>query len=105
MSSYFHDVLFGPLLVLYSFYQWLADLIFSPEPPPPGASLSRPKIAVIGAGLTGVSAAAHIVGHGFDVHIFEAGSEDAVGGIWSVRSMLRLWIPSYDSNLSAMYRK
>lgn len=86
MGSYFHDLLFGPLLVLYSFYQWILDLVFSPEPPKPGAKLGRPKVAVIGAGLTGVSAASHIVGHGFDVTIFEAGGPESVGGIWSVRA-------------------
>ncbi|EHK97331.1 putative Dimethylaniline monooxygenase [Glarea lozoyensis 74030] len=45
--------------------------------------LGRPKIAIIGAGLTGVSAAAHCVGHGFDVQIFEAGPKEHLGGIWS----------------------
>ena len=33
---------------------------------------------------TGVSAASHCVGHGFDVTIFEAGDEKNLGGIWSV---------------------
>lgn len=68
----------------YLLLQWFLDKVFSPKPPPPHASLSRPKIAVIGAGLTGVSAASHIVGHGFDARIFEAESKDNIGGIWSV---------------------
>jgi phytoene dehydrogenase-like protein len=38
---------------------------------------SRGRIAVIGAGLTGVSSAAHAVGHGFDVVIYE--KQDKVG--------------------------
>lgn len=84
MYGLIHDVLFGPLLAIYGLYQWLLDKIFSPRPPPPHAVLGRPRIAVIGAGLTGVSAASHCVGHGFDVTIFEAGDRDAVGGIWSV---------------------
>lgn len=33
--------------------------------------------------MTGVSSASHYVGHGFDCRIFEAGSKDSVGGIWS----------------------
>ena len=72
-----------PILFLYNLLQWLLDSLFSPNPPPPNANLRRPKIAVIGAGLTGVSAASHIVGHGFDVQIFEAGGRDELGGIWS----------------------
>lgn len=75
-----------PILYLYSILQWVLDKILSPTPPPPHAHLTRPRIAVIGAGLTGVSAASHCVGHGFDVTIFEAGSETNLGGIWSVRS-------------------
>ena len=74
----------SPMYWLYNVFQWLIAKIFSPEPPAPGAKLRRPKIAVVGAGLTGVSAAAHCVGHGFDVTIFEAGDSDHVGGIWTV---------------------
>lgn len=66
--------------------QWALDKLLSPTPPPPNADLSRPKIAIIGAGLTGVSAASHCVGHGFDCTIFEAGDRKALGGIWSVSS-------------------
>jgi hypothetical protein len=74
---------FTPILWLYSLVQWVLDKIFSPTPPAPNAHLRRPKIAVIGAGLTGVSAAAHCLGHGFEVTLFEAGDEKHVGGIWS----------------------
>ncbi|KAJ4564104.1 hypothetical protein HRR88_005606 [Exophiala dermatitidis] len=74
---------FSPVFWFYTILQWILDKIFSPRPPPPGARLRRPKIAVIGAGLTGVSAAAHCVGHGFDVTIFEAADEKHLGGIWS----------------------
>ena len=77
-----------PFLFLYQLIQWLADIIFSPTPPRPSTRLGRPKIAVIGAGITGVSAASHCIGHGFDVVIFEAGSKDNVGGIWTVRMPL-----------------
>ena len=74
----------NPMPFIYSLIQWLLDLIFAPTPPPPNAHLSRPRVAVVGAGLTGVSSAAHCVGHGFDVTIFEAGDERNLGGIWSV---------------------
>lgn len=73
-----------PILWLYNLLQWFLDKIFSPTPPAPGRRLRRPKIAIIGAGLTGVSAAAHCVGHGFDVTLFEAGDESHLGGIWSL---------------------
>ncbi|KAK3352259.1 hypothetical protein B0T25DRAFT_180742 [Lasiosphaeria hispida] len=72
-----------PLLFVFQLLQWLLDKILSPNPPDPRVPLGRPKIAVIGAGITGVTSAAHCVGHGFDVVIFEAGSKDNVGGIWS----------------------
>ncbi|KAK5989735.1 putative monooxygenase [Cladobotryum mycophilum] len=59
-SPFFH-----PFIFLYQIIQW------------------RPRIAVIGAGITGVSAAAHIIGHGFDVTIFESRGKANLGGIWS----------------------
>lgn len=43
----------------------------------------RPRIAVIGAGVSGVAAAAHIAELGFDCRIFEAGGEDSIGGVWT----------------------
>lgn len=81
-----------PVLEVFSFayvvFQTLINWIFAPAPPPPkspATSLPIKRIAVIGAGLTGVSSAAHCVGHGFDVQIFEARSrEKGLGGIWSV---------------------
>lgn len=77
--------LLHPLLFLYQLIQWVIGKALSPNPPKAGDQLHRPKIAIIGAGITGVTAAAHCVGHGFDVVIFEAGTEEQVGGIWSVR--------------------
>lgn len=79
-----HDILFAPILIWYNIYQWLLQHLLSPNPPPPNAKPGRRRIAVIGAGLTGVSAASHCVGHGFDVTIFESGDKDSVGGIWTV---------------------
>lgn len=79
----------NPFSFLYLLFQRILNLIFSPAPPPPCSTLRRPRIAVIGAGLTGISSAAHCVGHGFDVKIFEARSkEKGLGGIWSVCSAL-----------------
>ena len=75
---------FHPVVWVYALIQWIIDRLFSPNPPKPHQTLSRPRIAVIGAGLTGVSAASHCIGHGFDVHIFEAGDRNNLGGIWSV---------------------
>lgn len=73
---------------LYLILQAVLKYVFSPAPPPPTANksnLPRKRVAVIGAGLTGVSSAAHCVGHGFDVQIFESRSKDrGLGGIWSV---------------------
>jgi hypothetical protein len=76
--------LLNPLLFLYQIIQWLINYTLSPNPPKSDAELSRPKIAIIGAGITGISAAAHCVGHGFDVTIFDAGPKEQLGGIWSV---------------------
>jgi NADPH-dependent 2,4-dienoyl-CoA reductase/sulfur reductase-like enzyme len=73
-----------PFAFIYQLWQWLLNKLLSPSPPTPQTKLSRPKIAVIGAGITGVSSAAHCIGHGFDVHIFEAGPREYLGGIWSV---------------------
>jgi heterodisulfide reductase subunit A-like polyferredoxin len=74
---------FSPVFWVYTLLQWFLDKILSPHPPAPNAHLRRPKIAIIGAGLTGVSAAAHCVGHGFEVTLFEANDEKHVGGIWA----------------------
>lgn len=85
MAEELENLIFHPFVFLYQLLQWTLDILLSPEPPAPGVKPGRPKIAIIGAGLTGVSAAAHCVGHGFDVQIFEAGPRKNLGGIWSVR--------------------
>lgn len=76
---------------LNSLINWVYQVIqvflaqaFSPNPRRPRPKLHSPRIAVIGAGITGVSSAAHCVGHGFDVTLFEANSREHLGGIWSV---------------------
>ncbi|KAI1185541.1 hypothetical protein F5B17DRAFT_28402 [Nemania serpens] len=78
-----HNPFFHPILFAYQIFQWLTGIVFAPTPPTPSSHLGRPKIAVIGAGITGVSAAAHCIGHGFDVVLFEAGTKKNLGGIWS----------------------
>jgi heterodisulfide reductase subunit A-like polyferredoxin len=64
--------------------QKVIEKVLAPYPPSPQHSIKGPQIAVVGAGITGVTAAAHCIGHGFDVQIFEAGDEKNLGGIWSV---------------------
>ena len=108
MTSYRRQLshaLNAPLRYLYHLLQLLLSRIFSPAPPPPATSLSRPRIAIIGAGLTGVSSAAHCVGHGFDCVIFEKGSRQALGGIWArvnntsglqIHSLMYRFFPSID---------
>jgi cation diffusion facilitator CzcD-associated flavoprotein CzcO len=83
LRAYLQRLCNSPFQLIYILIQYVLDLVLSPTPPPPGSTLDRPKIAIIGAGLTGVSSASHCVGHGFDVQIFEAGSRDSVGGIWA----------------------
>jgi monoamine oxidase len=80
---------YNPIMLAYQFLQWILNFLLSPAPPPPHAVLRRPRIAVVGAGLTGVSSAAHCVGHGFDVTIFETGPREQLGGIWSVSGCMQ----------------
>ncbi|KAI1787296.1 FAD/NAD(P)-binding domain-containing protein [Ganoderma leucocontextum] len=56
-------------VVMQSLIIWL----FKPPPPPPPKPPKhrKPRIAVIGAGMAGVSSAAHAIAHGFDVMVFE----------------------------------
>lgn len=83
-ESKVENPLIHPFLFIYQIIQWIVSKALSPNPPPSDQSLRRPKIAIIGAGITGITAAAHCVGHGFDVVIFESGGKDRLGGIWSV---------------------
>lgn len=78
----------------YLILQAILRYVFSPIPPPPLADdkkdIPKKRVAVIGAGVTGVSSAAHCVGHGLDVQLFESRSKSrGLGGIWSVRSSLQ----------------
>ncbi|KAI5780040.1 hypothetical protein EDC01DRAFT_723498 [Geopyxis carbonaria] len=73
--------MFSIFLFFYDLLQRLIIYLFSPAPPQPNEALKGPRVAIIGAGLTGVSAAAHCVSHGSDVTLFDEASN--VGGIWS----------------------
>ncbi|KAI0051320.1 FAD/NAD-P-binding domain-containing protein [Auriscalpium vulgare] len=66
----------------YIAIQLVIIALFKPKPPKSG-KLKKPygRIAVVGAGLTGVSSAAHAIAHNFEVVIFEANKD--VGGIWA----------------------
>lgn len=83
-QSQFSNPLFSPILFVYQLIQWIIAKVIAPNPPSSNRELQRPKIAIVGAGITGVTAAAHCVGHGFDAVIFEAGDKESVGGIWTV---------------------
>ncbi|RHZ61563.1 hypothetical protein CDV55_103547 [Aspergillus turcosus] len=69
----------------YQVIQFFITQAFAPNPRQPQQKVFGPRIAIIGAGITGVSSAAHCVGHGFDVTLFEAKGREHLGGIWSVR--------------------
>ncbi|TFY78192.1 hypothetical protein EWM64_g5819 [Hericium alpestre] len=74
--------LYLALIIAYVLIQAVFILLFKPAPPK-DEKLRRPfgRIAVVGAGLTGISSAAHCIAHNFDVVIFEA--DDRPGGIWA----------------------
>src|SRR5262245_45600660 len=71
------------LRFLHQIYQAILITVFSPKARKASKTVGPRRIAVIGAGLTGISAAARCLGHGFDVTIFERGSRKNLGGIWS----------------------
>ncbi|KIL00177.1 hypothetical protein PAXRUDRAFT_8402 [Paxillus rubicundulus Ve08.2h10] len=66
---------------LYIFCQRLIIAGWKQAPPPERIKHPYGRIAIIGAGLTGISSAAHAISHGFEVVIFEANNR--VGGIWT----------------------
>lgn len=86
--------------IIYVAIQYVLAWTFAPPPPPHGHGDRKPfgRIAVIGAGLTGVSSAAHCIAHGFEVVIFE--SKNETGGIWAdVNKCVSLSKPSARTDL------
>lgn len=87
LSTFISNPFLQTYTFLYLLLQHLLNWVFAPSPPPSSPIVNdfpRKRVAVIGTGLTGVSAAAHCVGHGFDVQLFEGKPKDkGLGGIWS----------------------
>ncbi|KAL4402288.1 N,N-dimethylaniline monooxygenase [Malassezia pachydermatis] len=80
MISAILSVFLGLVVYIYEWIQVPISWAFSPLPPPKhGKKFGH--VAVIGAGLSGISTASQLVSHGFEVTIFEAGSKS--GGIWA----------------------
>ena len=76
------DLVFGVLSFLYSIYQAIVGLLFTiPYVPLAPGVKPRGRVAIIGAGITGIASAAHLVSHGFEVVIFDSAKE--IGGIWA----------------------
>lgn len=69
----------------------LRDII--PDAVTKHASATRKRVAVIGAGASGICAAKVLKDYGFDVSVFEMGSN--IGGMWCYRN---------DNGLSSAYR-
>lgn len=70
--------------LLYATFQTLIIFLFAPNPEwitPQPSSDPRGRIAIVGAGITGISSAAHFLAHGFEVVIFE--QSETIGGIWA----------------------
>ncbi|TLD17710.1 uncharacterized protein PgNI_02441 [Pyricularia grisea] len=57
-------------------FNWAVDNWLCPKPRPNENLEGGPRIAIIGARITGLMAAAHLTGHGCSVVIFEKGSQE-----------------------------
>ncbi|BGP05362.1 Baeyer-Villiger monooxygenase [Rhodotorula toruloides] len=83
--SLVHALVYAPIawfsFAFYVLYQEAIRFVFASRGPHIPRDKPYGRIAIIGAGLTGVSTAAHAVDHGFEVVIFEA--EQGVGGVWA----------------------
>jgi len=70
---------------LYMAYQYIVCVLFTPHRPDPQKYKSeekkfRGRIAVIGAGVSGVASACHAIANNFEVVMFD--KHDRPGGIW-----------------------
>ncbi len=90
---------------IYILLQTIIAWFFAPLPPARQRNHTKPlkRVAVIGTGITGISTAAHLLGHGFEVDVYEQGDESSVGGIWSrvnstsglqIASLMYRWFPA-----------
>ncbi|KAH9818647.1 hypothetical protein DFH28DRAFT_887652, partial [Melampsora americana] len=68
---------------IYILFQFIISLIFTKNPPLIHSRLKNPlgRVAIIGGGVTGISSAAHLISHGFEVMIYE--KKSSLGGIWA----------------------
>jgi hypothetical protein len=93
---------------VYEILQKLVVYLFSPRPAPSSLNRKGPRVAIVGAGISGVSAAAHCVGHGCDVVIFEKHPRKNLGGIWSrvnSTSSLQIYSIMYRFHPSIVWHK
>lgn len=67
--------------LFYGFVQFIIARLFVVKFPETKVEKPLGRVAIIGAGVTGVSSAAHLVSHGFDVVIYE--QKPKLGGIWA----------------------
>ena len=106
--AYISHPISGLQNIFYELFQNLVIFLFSPRPPRPHQHLNGPRVAVIGAGISGISAAAHCIGHGSDVVIYEAHSREHLGGIWSrvnSTSSLQIYSVMYRFHPSVQWHK
>ncbi|PWN29568.1 FAD/NAD(P)-binding domain-containing protein [Jaminaea rosea] len=93
---------FGIISAVYQLIQIIISWAFSPLPPQDHEQ-QKPlgRVAIIGAGITGISSAAHLIGAGFEVTIFD--DAETIGGIWSkvnktsglqISSLMYRWFPA-----------
>ncbi|EJT78285.1 hypothetical protein GGTG_03386 [Gaeumannomyces tritici R3-111a-1] len=78
-----HPFVFRPLSIVYNLGRKAVSNYLSLAPKAYRDVVGGPRIAVIGAGLTGVTAAAYLLGYGFNVVIFEQSPKANMGGIWT----------------------
>ncbi|KLU82329.1 hypothetical protein MAPG_01402 [Magnaporthiopsis poae ATCC 64411] len=82
-----HPFVFRSLSTAYKLGRKVVNNYLTPDPKDYQDVVGGPRIAVIGAGITGVTAAAYLLGYGFNVVIFEKNPRANMGGIWTkVRS-------------------
>lgn len=75
LAQFPNQILIRITLYFYLLYQYALHWLFAPVYIPPAQDF-KPlgRIAIIGAGLTGISTAATFVDHGFEVRIYESDS-------------------------------